>query len=303
MLQVRWREPAHGAQFALTDPLVTVLIPIHRGAELLKTSLATVLAQTFTSFEVIVAGDGCIDDSEGMVWDCRDPRVRWMGFPKAPGFGYANRARALAASRGALIAYLAPDDLWLPDHLDSLVTELETGDLDFVFCRPVMLDPGGAMHRHAFAFDVLADGPRPAVGPRLYFLSGSQLVHSRNIYERAGGWDSGLTRFGDVDLWLRMRRAGARMGYVPHPSVIRLPALDFREVATLRRDELHARAGGAILDGSLRLPVGSWPLRRRVRRWLADVARVGMAKGAAFVHSRWISLRQPRGAFLCPGRE
>ena len=105
----------------MSAPRVTVLVPVHDQAELLRTSLRTVLAQRFADLEVIVAGDGCRDDSEAVARGAGDPRVRWVGFPKEPGYGYANRARALAEARGRYVAYLAPDDLWAPDHLEHLV--------------------------------------------------------------------------------------------------------------------------------------------------------------------------------------
>src|SRR3954470_8790817 len=106
-------------------PKITVLMPVHNQAAFLKLGLASVLNQTVTDLEVLVAGDGCTDASAEVVAACADPRVRWLGFPKARGFGYANRARALTEARGDLVAYLSPDDLWLSHHLETLLTALE----------------------------------------------------------------------------------------------------------------------------------------------------------------------------------
>src|SRR5690242_17896228 len=106
-------------------PRVTVLIPVHTGRSLLPATLSTVLAQTLTDLEVIVCGDGCTDGSEEVVHACSDPRVRWLGFPKSPGFGYANRGRALAEATGSCIAYIAPDDAWSRSHLMMLTRALD----------------------------------------------------------------------------------------------------------------------------------------------------------------------------------
>lgn len=102
-------------------PKVSVLIPIHNRADMPRTSLQSVLRQGFDDFEVLVSGDGVVDDSERVALETTDPRLRWFGFPKAPGYGYANRARTRAQAGGELVAYISPDDLWAPDHLERLV--------------------------------------------------------------------------------------------------------------------------------------------------------------------------------------
>jgi glycosyltransferase involved in cell wall biosynthesis len=120
-------------------PRASVIVPVHRGTEALKTSLHSILHQTLEDLEIVVAGDGADDAVERVVLSYRDSRVRWFGFPKAPGFGYSNRSRAIGQTTGRLIAYLAPDDLWAPDHLERLVAVLEKDRLDLVFSRPILV--------------------------------------------------------------------------------------------------------------------------------------------------------------------
>ena len=276
-------------------PTITVLIPIHNQAAFLKHSLASVLHQTVRDLDVIVSGDGCTDDSADVVAACHDPRVRWLGFPKGPGLGYANRARALAEARSDLVAYLSPDDLWLPRHLETLLGALEREGLDFVFSRPIMVRPNGRWDLYHFPFDAAAHVPVAPILPRLYFLSPAQVLHTRVLLERAGDWEGRLLRFGDVDLWLRCRSAGARMRYVPEPTLVRLPALAFRQMHPDDQERLQARLWSAVRAGSFDPWQNRLPPSYRAMRWAHDFVSLARAKGPAFVRVRLAHWRSRRG--------
>lgn len=260
------------------SPRVTVLMPVHDQAELLRTSLTTVLAQRFADFEVLVSGDGCRDHTGSVASGTGDPRVRFLDFPKAPGLGYSNRARALAEARGHFVAYLAPDDLWAPDHLEHLVAAADARRLDLAFCKPVGMRSDGVLLPHFAPFDIGSDAASPRVGPRLYFLSPSQTLHTLELHGRSGGWRTPPLRHGDIDLWRRCRAAGARVGYACHPSVVRLFSYAFAERPGLRL-EIHARVARELIDGTLRLPDLRWPWRRRVVGWLRDANGMARARG------------------------
>ncbi|HYK42964.1 MAG TPA: glycosyltransferase family A protein, partial [Thermoanaerobaculia bacterium] len=187
-------------------PRVSVVVPVHDAALFLPAALRSILGQTFEDFEVIVSGDGAGDAVRREALASGDARVRWEGFPKAPGLGYSNRARAIGRARGKLVAYLAPDDLWAPRHLERLVGMLDRDRLDFVFSRPVLVWASGAPRPHYFPFDRGKSG----AGSRRFLLaclSPTQVLHSSEIHDRAGGWDDGFFRHGDIDLWLRCRAA------------------------------------------------------------------------------------------------
>jgi glycosyltransferase involved in cell wall biosynthesis len=265
-------------------PRVTCLVPIHDQADLLPACLSTILAQSVADIEVLVSGDGCSDGSARVVEESGDPRVRFLAFPKAPGYGYANRARALTAARGKWVAYLAPDDLWARDHLERLLAGGEEDRGELLFSRPVLARRDGTLWPHYLPFDVWAHGAQPPVGARLLFVSPSQVLQSRHLMERAGGWSGALRRHGDVDLWLRCRRAGGRILYVPSPTVVRFPSYVFRGAAGPLR-ELHARTAEALATGSLDLArLGlAWP--RRLPGWLTDMTSVAMGRGPALLRA------------------
>ena len=111
----------------LDAPRVTVIIPTYNYAGVLAYSIASVLDQTFQDFELLVVGDGCTDDSERVVTAVRDARVQWINLPTNTGHQTGPNNEGLRRARGAVVAFLGHDDLWLPNHLEVLMGALDTG--------------------------------------------------------------------------------------------------------------------------------------------------------------------------------
>jgi glycosyltransferase involved in cell wall biosynthesis len=107
-----------------TTPRVSVVLSVHNGAADLPKAVDTILAQTFSDFELIAINNGSTDGTAVVLDDLRDPRVRVfhqdnMGFPAA-----LNRGIALA--RGRYIARQDHDDWAKPTRLERQVAFLET---------------------------------------------------------------------------------------------------------------------------------------------------------------------------------
>jgi len=106
--------------------LVSVLLPAFNAAPTFAETLATVFAQDWPDWELIVVDDNSADETLALARNAaaRHPgRVRALANPRNLGAG-PTRNRALAASRGALVASLDADDLWEPDKLRRQVEAL-----------------------------------------------------------------------------------------------------------------------------------------------------------------------------------
>jgi GalNAc5-diNAcBac-PP-undecaprenol beta-1,3-glucosyltransferase len=107
----------------------TILIPTHRHAAFLPYALDSALDQRDASVEVFVIGDGVEAATHAVVARyADDARVRYFDRPKGPRLGEAYRHAALQEASGRIVAYLADDDLLLPDYVTEALGLLEEAD-------------------------------------------------------------------------------------------------------------------------------------------------------------------------------
>ncbi len=100
-------------------PLVSVVVPTHNRARLLRRTLRSILAQHMVDLEVVVIDDGSTDDTGDVA--ATDPRVLVIRNRESAGVSAA-RNRGIAAARGEWIAFCDDDDLWSPDKLNRQLT-------------------------------------------------------------------------------------------------------------------------------------------------------------------------------------
>jgi glycosyltransferase involved in cell wall biosynthesis len=224
----------------------TAFIATHNRGPLLRYSVASALAQSVADIEVLIVGDGVDQATRELVSELlrQDGRVRFLDCPKAPHRGEANRHRGVLEARGEIVCHLDDDDLWLPDHVETLLGLLKHADLavtlpvhffpgDDIRVLPVNLaDP---VHRRLFS--------RPASG----FAGAPTFVGYRKAMYRqlAVGWHPPPDgRSPDKALWHQfMRHPRCRVASCFRPTAVRLPDPE-RSGWTLemRTDELRQLA-------------------------------------------------------------
>lgn len=155
-----WR--VHLKALAPSDqlPLVSVAIPVRKGATNIRECLDSVLQQTYQNFEVIVVDDGSTDDTGRIVstYVDADKRVHLIRQDNR-GAGMA-RLSAFEASSGSLIAMLDSDDLWLQTNLERQVNRMLNADnsVGVVYSWSLDIDgdavPTGGFHASNIQGDV-----------------------------------------------------------------------------------------------------------------------------------------------------
>ncbi|MEO1766695.1 glycosyltransferase family 2 protein [Thiobacter aerophilum] len=107
-------------------PAISVIMPCYNAARFLPMSVGSVLAQTFSDWELIAVDDGSTDDTAEVLATLPDPRIqiirqRNRGLP-------ASRNAGLEHATGQFVAFLDADDTWHPEFMEAMVRALETTD-------------------------------------------------------------------------------------------------------------------------------------------------------------------------------
>ena len=275
-------------------PTVSVVLATRNQARWLDQAIAGVRAQTFTDWDLWVVDDGSTDDTPAVVArHADDPRVRSLREPHRE--RAAARNRGIAASTGALVAFLDGDDWWLPGKLAAQVAALERNrDAGWSYARAEVVDTDGRplgerKPKRLVRGDVFAALARGNV------LILSSVLVRRTCLTEAGGFDTTLPVLGceDWDLWLRLASRWP-------VAVLEAPLVCYR-----RHDENTARE--QVLESALAVIDRHWAdpetprrsgcSRARVRalhRWWHAAALAGVSRGEALDHARRALREAPR---------
>ncbi|MBW4557552.1 MAG: glycosyltransferase [Trichormus sp. ATA11-4-KO1] len=201
---------------------VSVVIPTFNRANLLPRAISSVLAQTFSNFELIIVDDGSTDNTDEVVKNFIDPRIRFLPLGKNCGGSHA-RNQGIKAARADYIAFLDSDDEWLPRKLELQLARLQSSDnphATVVYCSgyeyyesiqrkklPNLIAHEGDVFNH------LLRGWLPPT-TSLFMIKRSALID-------VGGFDERLPSFQDYDLWLSLAQANNHFLTVNEPLIIR----------------------------------------------------------------------------------
>ena len=161
-------------------PTVSIIIATFNWSSVLRYAIESALRQTFQSFEILVIGDGCTDDSAEVVASFGDPRIVWRNLPANSGNQSAPNNAGLQLARGKYVAYHGHDDIWHPTHLENLVRAIEANEADVAYAGAVMIGPAESGVR-------IATGLADAYSPDLFFPP-SSVMHRRDVVEQVGEW-------------------------------------------------------------------------------------------------------------------
>jgi glycosyltransferase involved in cell wall biosynthesis len=196
------------------NPRVSVIIPAYNAAGHIASALESVLAQTFSSYEIIVINDGSPDtpDLIEVLRPYKD-RIRYLEqHNQGPS---AARNSGIGAARGAYVAFLDSDDCWRPSYLEEQMRLLEGPPRrDLVYSNAQRVGPLGG--RWPTCMD--ASPSHGSVNFNSLIREQCTVLTSFTVARRqaildAGLFDPDFKRSEDFDLWLRMAHQGAAMDY------------------------------------------------------------------------------------------
>jgi glycosyltransferase involved in cell wall biosynthesis len=197
-------------------PLVSVIIPTHNRADVLGRAVASVLAQAWTDFELIVIDDGSTDHTAAVLAEFDDPRLTGM-HQENKGVSAA-RNLGIRASSGRFIALLDSDDYWLPGKLARQLAFMRESGMEISQTDEIWIRDGVRVNpcrKHA----KLA-GWFLARSLELCLISPSCVMFSRALWDELGPFDERLPACEDYALWLRV---GVRypVGLIPEALTVK----------------------------------------------------------------------------------
>lgn len=193
----------------MTHPRISVVMPVYNAARYLQAAIDSILAQTFSDFELVAVDDGSTDNSHAILdsYAARDPRVRVLSRPNTGIVGALNDGLALA--RGEFLARMDADDIALPERFArQLAWFAERPDGVGVGSAFIYIDARGAR---------LKWNPRQtdhtAIEQALLAGDGGAIIHPAAMFRRAAVDRVGRYRplaqwIEDLDLYLRLARVG-----------------------------------------------------------------------------------------------
>ncbi len=212
-----------GTQDMTAAPLLSIVIPTWNGRALLEECLASLRAQTFVGFEIVVVDDASTDNTAAWLTEAH-PDVRIVRLPKNHGFCGAANAGLRAAS-GVWIFLLNNDMTLAPDALTALMAAADSGEADIL--GPLVLWRDAPDTIYAAGDRLLINGRPESIGYRapvagfplsntVFGITAGAALYRREVFARIGLFDEYFgSYFEDADLSFRARLAGFRAALVP----------------------------------------------------------------------------------------
>lgn len=190
-----------------THPMVSVIVPTCDRPEMLRQALTSIMNQTYQNFEVIVANTGStgvqditnpLNDRGNIIYLRLNPRQRLS----------VVRNAAIGVARGWYLAYLDDDDIYYPDHLQTLVAFLNSTDYKVAYTDANLAwqkKEGSTyvIERKELAYSSDFDNDSILIRNLFPVIC---VMHEKTCLNEVGLFDESLSTHEDWELWIRMSR-------------------------------------------------------------------------------------------------
>lgn len=158
------------------NDLVSIIMPSYNTGKFITETINSVINQTYTNWELIIVDDCSTDNTDEVVAQFNDERIRYLKNPKNSGAA-VSRNYALREAKGKWIAFLDSDDLWLPEKLEKQIAFMEKNDYKFTFTDYKIVTPQGVELPYIYT------GPNKVTRRKLFeycYFSTITVIYDRN---------------------------------------------------------------------------------------------------------------------------
>lgn len=200
---------------AVTNSLVSIIMPSFNAEFCIEDAIISVINQTYENWELIIVNDGSTDQTENVVkkWLLQDQRIQY--FYQENGKQGKARNLGISKSRGQYLAFLDADDIWLNEKLSIQVNEIQTKNVDLVFSDSYIFndnDIQDTSQKMNIPTNILFDENSVKV-----FLKGNRIpiltvLVDKSKVENVGGFAEtiDIQNVEDYHLWLKLLMSGCK---------------------------------------------------------------------------------------------
>ena len=193
---------------------ISVIMAAYNAEKTINQAIESVLAQTYSNWELIVVNDCSSDQTVALVEAYTDPRIRLINNPKNSGVSLT-RARGADAAKGEWIAILDSDDAWTSDKLEKQAQLHIQKNANLMFTASRFMDADGNL------IDWVLHAPEKIDYRRLLkqnLVSNSSVLVRKELYQKHYVIGDGMHE--DFACWLQILRTGEKAYGIDEPLLI-----------------------------------------------------------------------------------
>ena len=183
--------------------MVSIIIPTYSYARYIGEAIDSILSQTFKDFEIIVIDDGSTDGT-GDIINKKYPMARY--FFKNQGGVSSARNMGITVAKGAFIAFLDADDIWLSEKLEKQIDVFnKQTDVGMVFTEHSTFDKFNRTVDKSFGKrEKLMKGDVVRNIFSNSYLTTSTVMVRKEVFDKVGLFEEHLRAAEDDNMWMRI---------------------------------------------------------------------------------------------------
>jgi GT2 family glycosyltransferase len=185
------------------NPLVSIIMTTMNRKKIIRSSINSVINQTYDKWELIIINDGG-ENIQEVINTFDDSRIRYIHLEKNYGKSYANNI-GIDNAKGEFIAYLDDDDRWYSNHLEIIINELmKNKNRNFAYTDYVKVEciiDNELQEQFPVKKEVIENQTaRVFFVNEINFIPNFSMVHKKELYDKVGKYDLKLNYYEDWDI-------------------------------------------------------------------------------------------------------